>query len=268
MIMLKVAVSGAAGRMGGEVVKAVHQSSGFELTAALVRPGHDWNGRSISEIFYLDDSGLHITDDPLQALESCEVFIDFSEPAASAGFARMAAKSAKALVTGTSGFTPEQQAALRESARSCPLVWASNMSLGVAVMLGLVKDMARFLGDGFAVEVLEAYHDQKKDAPSGTAMELVEALSSARQWQADQVSKYGRRGFTGPRPRREIGVHAIRGGDLAGENSVFFIGQGERLEMTYRAQSRQPAVQGALKAAAWAAKQKPGFYGMRDVLGL
>ena len=268
MSMLKIAVSGAAGRMGGAVIKAVDQSPELELGAALVRPGHPWAGQNAAEVLFVQTGGVRITDDPMQALESCEALIDFSQPEASVGFARLAAQTGKALVTGTSGFTPEHQAALVECSQTCPLVRAGNMSQGVAVMLGLVTELAQFLGDDYAVEVLEAYHDQKKDAPGGTAMEMVKALAAAHEWQADQVSKHGRHGFTGPRPQREIGVHAIRGGDLTGENSVFFIGRGERLEVTYRSQSRKPAVQGALKAAAWAVKQKPGLYGMRDVLGL
>ena len=268
MSMLKVAVSGAAGRMGGAVIHAVHESPDFELGAALVRPGHAWAGLDLSETHFIYGTGLKVTGDPQTAFDSSDVFIDFSEPGSSVQFAQTAARTGKPLVTGTSGFSLEQQEALRKYGQGCPMVWASNMSQGVTVMMSLLKEMAQFLGDDFEVEVLEAYHGLKNDAPSGTAMEMIKALASVHDWRAEEVSKYGRHGFTGPRPHREIGVHAIRGGDLAGENSVMFIGQGERLEMTYRAQSRKPVVQGALKAAAWVAGQAPGIYSMRDVIGL
>jgi 4-hydroxy-tetrahydrodipicolinate reductase len=266
--MLKICVAGAAGRMGGAVIKAAHEAGGFEIGAALVRPGHAWSGRPLSETLFVENSDLRISEDPGAAVENCQVLVDFSEPTASVNLAGIAAGLGRPMVIGTTGFDPAQQEALKACAKQCPMVWSSNMSQGVNVMLGLVREIARFLGEGFAVEVLEAYHDQKKDAPSGTAMELIKELASAFKWPVDDVSQYGRKGNTGPRPSREIGVHAIRGGDLSGENSVLFIGQGERLELTYRSQSRKPVVQGALKAAAWVSGQPPGLFDMRDVLGL
>lgn len=206
--------------------------------------------------------------DRLEAvIDSCDVIIDFSAASATLPTARMAAAHAKALVIGTTGHRPEEKAEITGFASRVPTVWAGNFSVGVNLLFYLTQKAAAVLTPDYNPEVIEMHHRMKKDSPSGTADRLLEILLEARQLSREQVA-HGRHGLVGERPEAEIGMHALRGGDVVGDHTVMFAGPGERLELTHKASSRTVFAEGALRAAAWVAQQAPGIYDMQDVLGL
>jgi 4-hydroxy-tetrahydrodipicolinate reductase len=270
--MVRIAVAGVAGRMGGRIVNAILGREDAALAGGFEAPGHPALGRPLSEV--IGHGGAQgqvqgqVQGDPATVLAGADVLVDFTAPAASLRHLEICAASGKAAVIGTTGLNPEQKTTVAGLAATIPVVFAPNMSVGMNLMFKLVGDMARVLGPDYALELVEAHHDQKKDSPSGTAVRLLEELASAREWSLDDVAKHGRQGLVGARPREEIGVSVIRGGDIVGDHTVYFIGQGERLELTHRAHSRDTFVQGAVRAAVWVVKQKPGLYDMQDVLGL
>lgn len=260
---LRVAVLGPQGRMGQEILAALEETAGVEAVAAIVRPGHP----SVGQQAHPRLKGLRNTDDLAGALRGADVLVDFTHPEATLTAAPVAAAAGVALVVGTTGMTDLQKAALAEAAAGVATVFAPNMSVGVNVMVGLLEVAARALSGDFDVEVFEMHHRGKADAPSGTALRIAEALCDALGRQRDETLVYGRRGFQ-PRQEGEIGMQVARGGTVAGEHTVFFLGQGERLEITHRASSRRIFADGAVRAALWVASQPPGFYDMSDVLGL
>lgn len=197
------------------------------------------------------------------SLDACDVVIDFSLPEGSLAIVREAVEADKPVVVGTTGHSEAEGDVLREAAKSIPLVWAGNYSVGVNVLFHLTRLAAGILAEGYDPEVIEAHHRHKKDAPSGTAMNLVDILRESY----DGPARQGREGICGPRPAQEIGVHAIRGGEIVGDHTVLFAGAGDRLELTHRAQDRRVFAEGALRAARWAISQPPGLYAMEDVLG-
>jgi len=266
--MVRMAVAGAAGRMGKRIIQVAAAHPQAEVAAAFEAPGHPAVGRPLSEVAGVAGLNLMVGDDPAAALAAAEVLVDFTAPASSLKNLALAAGMGKACVIGTTGLSEAQKNDLAELARKAPVVYTPNMSVGMNFMFQLVGMMAKILGPDYALEVLEAHHDQKKDAPSGTAVRLIEQLAAARGWDAQKVVTHGRVGQVGARPKEEIGVSVIRGGDIVGEHTVYFIGQGERLELTHRAQSRDTFVQGALRAALWVKGRAPGLYDVADVLGL
>lgn len=266
--MVHIAVAGAAGRMGKRIVQAVTESPLAEVTAGFEAPGHPAVGQPLSVVCGVGGVDVLLGDDPAAALSSADVLIDFTAPQATLQNLALAAESGKACVIGTTGLDAGQQGELRQYAGRCPVVFAPNMSVGMNLMFKLVGEMAKVLGPDYALELVEAHHDQKKDAPSGTAVKLLEELAAARGWDREDVCTYGRQGMVGARPKEEIGVSVIRGGDIVGDHTVYFIAQGERLELTHRAHSRDTFVQGALRAALWVTQKNPGLYDMQDVLGL
>jgi 4-hydroxy-tetrahydrodipicolinate reductase len=213
-------------------------------------------------------AGVAVSDDFRRALAGADVAIDFTSPDASVAHAKIAAEAGKGIVIGTTGLSDSQKGKLAEVARVIPVVFASNMSVGVNLMFRLAADVAKVLGDDYDVEIVEVHHRFKKDAPSGTAKSLAEAVASATGRDLKREGVFGREGITGERSRREIGVHAVRAGDVVGEHTLVFGGIGERLEITHRAHSRDTFARGAVRAAAWVAKQPPGIYDMRAVLGI
>ncbi len=266
---LKAVVAGAGGRMGRSIVRALVQDSGFELVGAFERKGNSFVGRDAGDLAGSGRAGIGIVDEVAKALlMGGDVLIDFSAPDATADNLTAVAPRGMAAVVGTTGHTPEQKAAIEGLSKSLPLVMAPNMSVGVNVMFRLIGEAARLLGKGYDVELLEAHHRFKKDAPSGTALRMAEVLSRARGWELGKVALHGREGILGERPGEEIGVMALRGGDLAGEHTVFFLGTGERLEIAHRSSSRDNFAIGALRAARWVVGKSPGLYDMFDVLGL
>lgn len=240
---LKILVNGAAGRMGHAVIAAARE------VGAVIAGEIDVGG------------------DIRSAIGACDVVIDFSTHAATRGVIESAVAAGKPLVIGTTGHTPEERAALRALAARVPTVWASNFSVGVNVLFYLVGKAARKLPDDFEIEIVEMHHRFKKDAPSGTAVSLAEVARDARGLGPDAVV-HGREGITGERPRGQIGMHALRGGDVVGDHTVVFAALGERVELAHKAGDRSILARGAVRAAQWVVNQKPGVHDMQDVLGL
>jgi 4-hydroxy-tetrahydrodipicolinate reductase len=207
-------------------------------------------------------------DDPAAAIQGGDVVIDFSSHAATVEIANLCAKANKPLIIGTTGHSEQDKARLAEFSRKIPIVLSSNFSTGVNALFWLTRKAAEILGPAFDLEVSEMHHRLKKDAPSGTAKSLAEILADVRRQQLDHVVRHGRSGITGERTPEEIGVHSMRGGDVVGDHTVVFAAEGERVELTHKASSRETFANGALRAAQWVRKQKPGLYDMQDVLGL
>jgi len=266
--MIKVVVAGAGGRMGGLLVALVKESAAFQLVGAVERKGHSAVGEDAGEVAGCGKLGVTVTDDLTALADRAEVLIDFTTPDATLAHLEVMASRRKAMVIGTTGLSAEQLAELRTKARTTPCVFAPNMSVGVTVILKVLAQMARTLGEDYDIEVLEAHHRLKKDAPSGTAIKLAQVLAEATGKDLDAVAAYGRKGMIGERKKGEIGMQVIRAGDIVGDHTVLFGGMDERIEVTHRAQSRDTFARGALRAARWVVKQPPGLYDMQDVLGL
>jgi 4-hydroxy-tetrahydrodipicolinate reductase len=213
-------------------------------------------------------AAVDIGDDVHGVIDKADVVVDFSFHDATLGFARLCAENKKAIVIGTTGHTPSDDTAIRKLQSEIPIVWTSNYSTGVNTLFWLTRKAAEILGPAFDLEIVEMHHRTKKDAPSGTAMSLAKILAEVRQTQLAKVIRHGREGITGERAAEEIGVHSLRGGDVVGDHTVVFATNGERLELTHKASSRESFANGALRAAQWAVKQRPGLYDMQDVLGL
>jgi 4-hydroxy-tetrahydrodipicolinate reductase len=252
---VNVAIAGAGGRMGRTLLEAVLADPALTLTAALEVAGSPAIGERAG--------ALQISAD-LEALERADVIIDFTRPEGTlAHLAR-----ARAMVIGTTGFSDAQRELIREKARGIPIVMAANFAIGVNAAYKLAETAARILGEGYDVEIIEAHHRHKVDAPSGTALKLGQVVAKALNRKLSEVARHGREGDTGERPRAQIGFHAIRGGDIVGEHTVLFAGAGERVEVTVRSQSRMTYALGALRAAKFVRGRAPGLYDMSDVLGL
>jgi 4-hydroxy-tetrahydrodipicolinate reductase len=213
-------------------------------------------------------AGLDLGDDLTKEIGGCDVVIDFSHPSATDAIHRICLSGKKPLVVGTTGHSAAEREILLETAKSLPIVWSPNFSIGVNVLFWLTRKTAEMLGPDFDLEVLEMHHRLKKDAPSGTAKKLAEILAEVRQLDYEKNVAHGREGLVGERPAKEIGVHSIRGGDVVGDHTVTFAGRGERLELTHKASSRDTFAAGALRAARWVVGKPPGLYSMKDVLGL
>jgi len=266
--MIKVAVTGAAGRMGGRIITLITEAEGLEVAGAIEMAGHARLGDDAGYVAGCGDLGVAITDSLEQALASADVLIDFTWPEVTIGNAEVCARLGKAMVVGTTGLNPEQREVIKRVAESSPVVFAPNMSVGVNVCFKLLKDMAKTLGEGFDVEIVELHHNKKKDSPSGTAVRMGEIVADALDRNYDEVANYHREGMCGERNQEEIGMQTVRGGDIVGEHTVYFIGMGERIELTHRAMSRDMFARGAVRAAGWLAEKPVGLYDMQDVLGL
>ncbi|HEY6872373.1 MAG TPA: 4-hydroxy-tetrahydrodipicolinate reductase [Geobacteraceae bacterium] len=266
--MVRIAVCGAAGRMGGRIIVATTEAGGCELAGALERPGHPMIGMDAGMLAGAGSLGVKISDDLNAVVKGCDVLIDFTTPKVSLKNLEACGLQKKAIVIGSTGFTPEERALARELARDIPVVLAPNMSVGVNVCFKVLADIAKILGDDFDVEIVEAHHKLKKDAPSGTAVRMGEVVAEALGRDYDKVANFHREGICGERTREEIGMQTIRGGDIVGEHTVYFIGMGERIELTHRAHTRDMFSRGSVRAAKWVVSQKAGLYDMQDVLGL
>lgn len=265
----RIAVSGAAGRMGRMLVAAIAEAEDLTLAAAVDHPQSPHIGVDAGELAGVGSAGTAIGGSLGDiAPGAFDVLLDFSAPEATLAALRVCAAQGKPAVVGTTGFDDAGLAAIRQTAQSVPVLLSPNMSVGVNVVFKLVEAAARALGDDVDVEVFEAHHRHKVDAPSGTAVRLGEVLAAAlgRDLASDAV--YGREGITGERPNRTIGFHSLRGGDIVGEHTVTFAGTGERIEITHRAASRSNFAAGALRAVRFIVGQTPGLYGMDGVLGL
>jgi len=260
-----VAVAGAAGRMGRMLLALALDHPGAKLVGALEAPGHRELGSDAGTLVGRPPAGV-VLSDRLDGIPPGSVLIEFSAPEPSLAHLREAAERGLAVVLGTTGFDAEQERELATLAARVPCMQAPNMSVGITVLLETARDLARRLGPSFDIEVTEIHHRRKKDAPSGTALALAAAAAEGRGALLADWATYGRQGLVGERPDAEIGVLAVRGGDAVGDHTVYFLGTGERIELTHRSQSREAFAAGALRAALWLAGRPPGRYAMRDVL--
>jgi 4-hydroxy-tetrahydrodipicolinate reductase len=263
-----VVVAGAGGRMGRTLIRAVLGEPKMRLAAALDRPDADVQGKDAGLLAGVGSAGVLVTTDAKAALKNADALLDFTAPAATLAYADLAAEAGIVHVIGTTGIGPEHDDRLKAAARRARIVRSGNMSLGVNLLAALVKRAAATLGPDYDIEILEMHHRNKVDAPSGTALLLGRAAADGRQIDLAEKSVRVRDGHTGARPEGAIGFATLRGGSVVGEHSVIFAGEGERIELTHHAESRDNFARGALRAALWAFDQKPGLYDMSDVLGL
>ncbi|MCL2179018.1 MAG: 4-hydroxy-tetrahydrodipicolinate reductase [Proteobacteria bacterium] len=266
--MTRVAIVGALGRMGQAIIQRIAKETGIQLAGAVVEEGSLWAGKPLGEaMVHPQGGGLCLVDDlgKLLASTPVDVVIDFTAPAATVAHAALCAKAGVALVAGTTGLGEGEHRALEAAALRVPVLWAPNMSIGIQALSLAIQEMARRLGAGWEVEVLEIHHKRKKDAPSGTALKLAEDAAKALGLSAKHLRKE-RSGMIGERPAEEIGIQSLRGGEVVGEHTIYFFGEGERIELRHSAQSREQFAQGALRAARWLHEKPAGLYSMGDVL--
>jgi len=264
----KVIITGAAGRMGKRLVSLVQESKSLQLVGATERKGHPDLGKDAGDLAGCGHLDVSLIDDLAKALPQANVIVDFTSPAASLNHLAQAVQHKRAMVIGTTGFSPDEMNQLQKHAESISCVQAPNMSVGINVLLQIIGKVAQALGDDYDLEIIDIHHNKKKDAPSGTALILAEALAAAKGWDLQETGVYSRHGIIGERSRKEIGIQTVRAGDIVGDHTVLYGGPGERIEITHRAHNRDPFARGALRAAEWVVKQPPGLYGMADVLGL
>ena len=263
-----IVITGASGRMGQMLVRLVTASDKMKLVGCVERPGAPAVGKDIGEVIGMGALGVTVTDDPLEAFAKAQAVIDFTTPAATVEFAALAAQARCVHVIGTTGMEKDHIAKLEPAARHAVIVRAGNMSLGVNLLVRMTQKIAAALDEDWDVEVVEAHHRMKVDAPSGTALMLGQAAADGRGVDLDQARVSGRDGITGARAKGTIGFSAIRGGDIVGEHDVIFAADGERVILRHVATDRAIFARGALRAALWGQGQKPGQYDMMDVLGL
>lgn len=265
---LKVGVVGGSGRMGRMVVAQVSETPGCVVAGGVEQPGNPLVGEDIGAVAGIAPLGVAIGDDTAQMIAGVDVVVDFTVPQATVEHARLAAQAGAAMVIGTTGLDKEQAGVIESAARHVPIVWAPNMSVGVTLLLALTEQVAGILGpDDYDIEVVEMHHKHKIDAPSGTALGLGRAAAAGRGIDLDTVYKAARDGHTGARPTGEIGFAVLRGGDVVGEHSVIYAGEGEQVVLTHKAGSRKVFAAGAVRAALWTQGRAAGLYSMRSVLG-
>ena len=265
--MIYVGVTGAAGRMGAAIIDVIKENPLVTLTGALEKAGSPMLGLDAGTVAGVGELSVKITDDRAAAFKRADVIIDFSMPEATLKTVDEAVAHKLAVVVGTTGFSHQQRDRIKELSRKARIVMAPNMSVGVNLLAKLVHDAAVVLGDSYDVEIVEAHHRYKRDAPSGTAIHIAEVAAAALDRDLKEVAVYERKGIIGERTRDEIGIQSIRAGDTVGDHTIFFAGMGERIELTHRASSRQTFAMGAVRAAIWVVEKQNGFYDMQDVLG-
>lgn len=265
---MKVGILGAAGRMGRTLIEAVHAQDGLTLAAAVDAPGSSLVGADAGEMAGIGRCGVTVVDDIGAVTAAVDVFIDFTLPEATMHHLQACRERGTPLVIGTTGLTDEQKAALQAASADIAIVFAANYSVGVTLCLKLLDTAARVLGDEVDIEIIEAHHRHKIDAPSGTALAMGEVVADALGRDLKTCAVYGREGRTGARERQTIGFETIRAGDIVGEHTVMFAADGERVEITHKATSRMNFARGAVRAAGWVVGRGPGVYDMMDVLAL
>ncbi|EPJ78181.1 dihydrodipicolinate reductase [Pseudomonas sp. CFII64] len=266
--MRRIAVMGAAGRMGKILIEAVQQAPGAGLTAAIDRPDSTLVGADAGELAALGRIGVPLSGDLAKVVDEFDVLIDFTHPSVTLKNLAFCRKAGKAMIIGTTGFSAEEKLRLAEAGKDIPIVFAANFSVGVNLCLKLLDTAARVLGDDVDIEITEAHHRHKVDAPSGTALRMGEVVANALGRDLQKVAVYGREGQTGARDRQSIGFATIRAGDIVGDHTVLFAADGERVEITHKASSRMTFAKGAVRAALWLEGREPGLYDMQDVLDL
>jgi len=264
--MIRIVISGAAGRMGRAIIALAREDPDFKIVGAIEAKGHPDLGKDAGTVGGVSPLDVQLSGDLAQVIADADVVVDFSEKGNSLACVDIARQAGKAMVIGTTGFSDEEIARVKEAAQEIPIAWSPNMSVGVNLLFQIAEETARKL-KGYDVEIIEIHHNKKKDAPSGTAKKLAQVVADATGSDISRDAVYGRQGMVGERKPEEIGVHAARAGDIVGEHTVIFAGSGERVELTHRAHSRNTFASGALRAARFVAKAPPGFYTMGDVVG-
>jgi 4-hydroxy-tetrahydrodipicolinate reductase len=263
---MKIGVTGIAGRMGRTIAKIIMEDPVVELGSALFRADSGHENDDLGEFLGFEKSGIKGTSDLDKFVQSVDAIIDFSSPALSLEMAAKCAQFKKVLVCGTTGFSDEEKKTFANFAKETPIIWSSNMSLGVNLLMNLAEKVAGILHDDFDIEIVEMHHKNKIDAPSGTALSLGAAVAKGRGVDLKTAGKTTRSGKEAKREKGEIGFAALRGGDVIGDHTVIFAGDGERVELTHKASNRDIFAKGAIRAAIWGSAKQPGFYSMRDVL--
>lgn len=266
--MQRIAVMGAAGRMGKTLIEAVSLAEGAQLSAAIDRPDSSLLGADAGELVGLGKIGVSLGASLLAAADEFDVLIDFTHPSVTLKNLEICRQFGKAMVIGTTGFSESEKRQLEAASEQIPIVFAANFSVGVNLCLKLLDTAARVLADDVDIEIIEAHHRHKVDAPSGTALRMGEVVASALGRDLQKVAVYGREGQTGARARETIGFATVRAGDVVGDHTVLFAADGERVEITHKASSRMTFAKGAVRAAAWLRERPAGLYDMQDVLGL
>jgi 4-hydroxy-tetrahydrodipicolinate reductase len=263
---MKIGVTGVSGRMGKTIAATILQDSIVELSFGLVRQGNELAGRNLGQFLGFDKSEAKITANIDEFITKCDAIIDFSSPALSLEIAQRCSEANKVMVCGTTGFSDEQKQEFISYSKNTVIIWSSNMSIGVNLLMNLAEKISGILHDDFDVEILEMHHKNKVDAPSGTALSLGAAVAKGRGVDLKEVGNMARFGKDAKRIKGEIGFATLRGGDVIGDHSVIFAGDGERIELTHKASNRDIFAKGAIRAAIWGSGKKAGFYTMRDVL--
>lgn len=266
--MIKVVVTGAGGKMGGRIISLVSSMADVKLVGSVEATGHPLVGCDVGQGLGLGKTGVLVCDKLVDCIDQADVVIDFTSHLVSLDYLRIAGEKKRAIVIGSTGFTSDEMNNVKKLAENTRCVLAPNMSVGVNVMLKILEYCAGILKDDYDVEIVEAHHHLKKDAPSGTAMKMAQVIADKLERNLDEVGVYARKGMIGERTKKEIGIQTVRAGDIVGEHTVIFGGIGERLEFIHRAHSRDNFAKGAIRAAKWIVNQKNGLYDMQDVLGL
>lgn len=265
---MKIGIVGCAGRMGKALIEEVHFNTTTELAGGVVRSSSEFAGLDLGTIAGLDPIGMNASSHIKDLFDQSDAVIEFSNPVTALQSARIAAETKTPMVSGTTGFSVDQMAELKDHAASTPIIWSSNMSIGVNLLFALTEQVSRMLDENFDIEIVEMHHCRKVDAPSGTALSLGEAAARGRGVALEEVATKSREGVIGPRKSGEIGFSTIRGGDVIGDHHVIFAGDGERIELAHKASSRKIYAKGAVRAALWStSQQQGGLYTMQDVLG-
>ncbi|MGK3135690.1 4-hydroxy-tetrahydrodipicolinate reductase [Pantoea trifolii] len=268
MSEIRIAIVGAPGRMGRNLIQAAQQAEGVALGAALARSDSSLLGVDAGELAGIGKTGVIVSDDLQKVVNDFDILIDFTRPEGTLEYLAFCRQHNKAMVIGTTGFDEAGKAAIRAAAEEIGIVFAANFSVGVNLVLNLLQQAAKVMGDYADIEIVEAHHRHKVDAPSGTALAMGEAIADAMKWNLDEHAVYAREGHTGERKAQTIGFATVRAGDIVGEHTAMFADIGERVEITHKASSRMTFANGAVKAASWLKNKKSGLYDMRDVLDL
>lgn len=266
--MISVAVMGVGGRMGKSIFNLLINDKDINLIGATERKDHEAIGKDVGDLLGIGKVGVEVKEKIDLASSDADVIVDFTSPEVTLNHAQYSAKNKKAMVIGTTGFSEKQKKALFEIAKSFPCVFSPNMSVGVNILFEVSRQIACLLQEGFDVEIVEAHHRNKVDSPSGTAIRLGQSVAEGLGLDFNKVARYERYGNIGKRDSDEIGIQTIRGGDIVGEHTVMFLGDGERIEITHKAFSRDNFSKGVLRAVKWLPEKSPGIYSMKDVLGL
>lgn len=266
--MIKVVLAGACGKMAGRIAQLAAQDSELELVGAFEAKDHPLIGKHLGTLLGVEPLDVRIASDIEEVIEKGNVLVDFTHPGATPVHVKSCLKHRRSMVIGTTGLSEKVLKEIHEASEKIAIVRSPNMSAGVNLLFRLVQLVSKTLNQGYDVEIVESHHRHKKDAPSGTALELARRIAEGRGVSLDKVAAYGRKGMTGERDPSAIGIHAVRGGDVVGEHRVSFLGEGETVELTHKASSRDAFAKGALLAIKFVARKKSGLYSMEDVLGL